>query len=56
MRKQYLNKKGLNDYHNKIMDKLNKHKLTVDNATITKNENDVISAKQSEVTNYKLKF
>ena len=56
MRKQYLNKEGLNAYHNKIMDKLNKHKLTVDNATITKNENGVISAKQPEVTNYKLKF
>lgn len=56
MRKQYLNKKNLNAYHNKIMDKLNKYKLTVDNATITKNENGVISAKQPEVTNYKLKF
>ena len=56
MRKQYLNKKDLNAYHNKIMDKLNKHKLTMDNATITKNENSVISAKQSEVTDHKLKF
>lgn len=56
MRKQYLNKKDLNAYHNKIMDKLNKHKLTMDNATITKNENGVISAKQSEITDHKLKF
>ena len=56
MRKQYLNKESLNAYHNKIMDKLNKHKLTVNNATITKNENGVIFAKQSEVTDHKLKF
>ena len=56
MRKQYLNKKNLNAYHNKIMDKLYKQKLTMDNATITKNENGVISAKQSEVTDHKLKF
>ena len=56
MSKQYLDKEGLNAYHNKIMDKLNKQKLTVDNTTITKNENGVISAKQPEVTDHKLKF
>ena len=38
------------------MSKQYEQKLSEDNATITKNENDVISAKQPKITDYKLKF